>query len=163
MPEDVSKDVFLKRVRNAHADWAHALARTPAEGLSQPGFCGGWSAKDVIAHMTWYEREMVDMLQRKQFGGSDLWQLALDERNATIHAELAGTELIQAVAEAEAVHDQLIAGLMSLSEDDLNDPTAFPGMPLEWKPWQVLASNTYEHYEDHVAQTRQQLPGQDAE
>jgi len=25
-------------------------------------------------------------------------------------------------------------------------------MPADWRPWQVVASNTYEHYDDHAQQ-----------
>ncbi|MFN2216624.1 MAG: hypothetical protein ACK2TS_06740 [Anaerolineales bacterium] len=41
--------------------------------------------------------------------------------------------------------------LQELDETDLNNPAAFEGMPGDWQPWNVIASNTYEHYDDHVA------------
>lgn len=44
--------------------------------------------------------------------------------------------------------------LKSLDEQALNQAAAFPGMPPEWTPWEVIASNTYEHYDDHLAQAK---------
>jgi len=32
------------------------------------------------------------------------------------------------------------------------DPGRFPGMLLDWQPWDLLASNTYEHYASHLPQ-----------
>ena len=35
---------------------------------------------------------------------------------------------------------------MAVPDKDLMDPARFSGMPADWEPWQVIASNTYEHY-----------------
>jgi hypothetical protein len=32
----------------------------------------------------------------------------------------------------------------------LHDPGRFTDMPPDWLPWDLLAQNTYEHYQDHL-------------
>jgi hypothetical protein len=58
--------------------------------------------------------------------------------------------LLAEVGEARAVFDQLLAGMQSLAEEDLHDPLRFAEMPADWVPWQVIASNCYEHYRQHA-------------
>ena len=41
-----------------------------------------------------------------------------------------------------------------LADEDLNDATRYKDMPKDWTPWEVVASNTFEHYSDHVAELR---------
>ena len=110
----------------------------------------GWTLKELLVHITWYEREMVDMLQARVFKGSSLWEIPLDKRNARILAESQAISQELALSQFHQVHLDLMRQLALLSDADLNDPARFPGMPLDWQPWQVIASNTYEHYTDHL-------------
>jgi uncharacterized damage-inducible protein DinB len=152
MPEDLTKARFLAQLRKARGDWTSALARLSQDHLVQPGFCDGWSARDVVAHMAWYDREMIALLERRQLGGSQLWELTPDERNAAIHAQPSEATTGREIQAEEALYMRLEALTEALADSDLNDPSMFPGMPSDWMPWQVLASNTYEHYSDHLPQ-----------
>ena len=152
MNDSVTKAEFVERVLRARNKWDTAVARIPPQEAVESGFCGHWSLKHVIAHITWYDREMVNMLERREFAGSDLWALPTDQRNAAIHEQVSGSTLAERLAEACSVFERLVELVASLTDKDLSDPASFPGMPTEWRPWEVLASNTYEHYEDHLAQ-----------
>jgi len=44
-----------------------------------------------------------------------------------------------------------------LNDEDLNDPHRFKNMPREWRPWQLIAGNSFKHYEDHMPSIRQWL------
>jgi hypothetical protein len=39
---------------------------------------------------------------------------------------------------------------VTLDDHDLNDASRFTGLPLQWRPWQFIASNTFGHYDDHA-------------
>ena len=39
-----------------------------------------------------------------------------------------------------------------MTEEDLINPANFGEMPTDWIPWQVIASNTYKHYQNHLPQ-----------
>jgi uncharacterized damage-inducible protein DinB len=153
MTDNITKFEFIQKLLDARDKWDAAVARIPPEEALKPGFCGDWSLKDVIAHIVWYEREMVNVLERREFAGSKLWELPTDRRNAAIHEQTDGGTLEERLAEAHQVFGHLMDLIASLTDKDLSDPASFPGMPAEWRPWEVLASNTYEHYEDHLAQT----------
>ncbi|MDE0217922.1 MAG: hypothetical protein OXJ90_01530 [Spirochaetaceae bacterium] len=52
--------------------------------MLQPRAGGCWSGKDIVAHVIWYEREMVGVLKSRVLAGSDLWALPVDERNSAV-------------------------------------------------------------------------------
>jgi len=152
MVDPITKSAFLAQVSRSRAHWDELVGQVAPEEMQLVGFCGEWSLKEVMAHILWHEREMVTMLETRSFGGSPYWELPTDERNERIHQELRTLELIVVMAEASLTFEALMEQLQALSEESLNDAAAFPGMPKEWRPWEVLASNTYEHYADHSRQ-----------
>jgi len=110
----MNKSEWLGTLQTERAQWDALVAEVGQARMTQPGAAGEWSVKDVIAHVTWFEREMVGVLR------------------------------------AHGVFDQLLAGMQSLTEEDLHDPLRFAEMPADWAPWQVIASNCYEHYRQHA-------------
>jgi hypothetical protein len=154
MSENISTAEFVSKVRQARKEWDSLIFSIRREEMLLPGFCGDWSLKDLIAHLSWYEQEMIRLLETHVFAGSSLWELPLDERNAAIFAQIKDLRLEQVLAQSTMISLDLINALETTTDDDLNDPARFPGMPLEWKPWQVIASNSNEHYEDHLQQVK---------
>jgi hypothetical protein len=105
----------------------------------------------MIAHVTWHEREMCEMIRQRSFlAGSDLWDLPLDERNAAIYTLNKDRPLPEVLKEVRVMIVELLDLLELVSEDDLHEASHFSGMPADWKPWSVIAGNTYEHYEEHM-------------
>ena len=137
------------------------LPITPNQ-LVRSGIAGNWSLKDIIAHITWHEQEMVGLIQAHALVGSELWNLPTDERNAAIYEQTKNQPLEQVLAESEQVHQQLLDALPTLSDEDLIDPSSFPNMPPDWQPWMIIAQNTYEHYEDHMKDVEKWLADQNA-
>ncbi|MFX0143797.1 MAG: DinB family protein [Candidatus Hodarchaeota archaeon] len=146
----MDKLVFINKVQEARVEWQSLLAEVDKSRMTDPDLPGGWSVKDVIAHITWYEREMIGMLKAMALEGSDLWQLPQDKRNVPIYEENKDRPLEEVLSEAEQVYDQLFEAIASLSEDELSDPSHFRDMPSEWIPWDVMAGNTYDHYYQHI-------------
>jgi uncharacterized damage-inducible protein DinB len=150
-PEPARREDFLRKVRDGRTQWDARMAQFDDRQMLQVAGSGSWSLKDILAHLTWHEREMVGLLRGRALAGSELWNLPLEQRNAAIYAQIRDQSLEQARAEAREVWEQLDRQLNTLTEDDLNDPARFAGMPAEWAPWQILADNTYLHYRDHLA------------
>jgi hypothetical protein len=157
MVVEMDKLAFMKKIQEAHDEWLSLMAEICKPRMNDPGLPGGWSVKDVIAHITWYEREMVGLLEAMALEGSDLWQLPQDERNVPIYEENRYRPLEEVLSEAEQVHEQLFEALASLPEAALSDASHFREMPSEWSPWEVIASNTYEHYHQHIPDIREWL------
>ena len=152
MSELIDKEQFINRIRRSRKAWEKALLLLDDHTLQQPGFSGEWSGKDVIAHITWHEKEMNGLIGAHALVGSELWHLPLDQRNAAIYAENKDRSLDGVRQEARQVYAQLLKLLDTLSEEDLHDPGRFSDMPPDWQPWTLIAENTYEHYDDHLPQ-----------
>ena len=128
-----------------------ALSILSRERLVAPGAAGVWSAKDIVAHVTWAEREMIGVLQRRELAGSDLWRLSQDERNAAVYAENRGRPLNDVLDDARGVFQSLRAEIARLSDEQINDPQWIARLPAGLTPWQLLAGNTWKHYEEHLS------------
>ena len=150
----MDKTEFIQRVESARSEWNDLLAQVDDDLMLEPGIEGDWSAKDILAHVMWYEREMVQLLGSRSLIGSDLWELPLDERNAEIHKEIKDMSLDAVRLGSDKAFAELIQQLNRLPEDAFGDPAHFLNMPSEWKPWDVIASNTFRHYREHTDSIR---------
>ncbi len=150
----MKKAEFIDSVKTGRGEWAELLSMVDADLMLEPGQEGEWSAKDILAHVMWYEREMLGMLKTRALVGSDLWELRLDERNAAVHDELKEMTLNEVREEADRVFTALIEQLELLPEEAYSDSGCFKHMPSEWKPWDVMAGNTFRHYAEHTESIR---------
>ena len=147
-PENVQQ--LVDTIQADWAAWKKLVNQFPQDRLTQPGAAGDWSLKDIIAHITWHEKEMVGLITAHALVGSELWNLPTEERNAAIYEEVRHQPLEQVLEESAEIHKQLLEALPSLSDEDLTNPESFPNMPPDWQPWMLIAQNTYEHYQDHI-------------
>lgn len=150
----VDKVAFISRLQQARAQWEAALAQLNEQCILQPGSIGTWSVKDLIAHVSWYEREMVPVIHLHTFAGSPWWTLSPDERNAMIYQQNSQRSLQEIVQEGQSSYTDLLEAVQRLSDEDLNDPHHFKYMPEDWIPWQIFAGNSFEHYQDHLLALR---------
>jgi Protein of unknown function (DUF1706) len=149
MEDAPGKIEFMGRIRQSRAKWdALVKGLTPSE-LTLLGVSGDWSVKDIIAHISWHEREMFSVIVQRKLAGSDLWDLPLDQRNKIIYEENKNRDLKDVLDDSSAVFASLMEVMQTLTDDDLQDPSHFAEMPSDWKPWELFAGNTYEHYDDH--------------
>ena len=72
---------FISMLEQARSQWEDVLAQLNEQHMVQQGIVGSWSVKDLIAHVSWYEREMVPVIQQHVFTGSEWWERSTDERN----------------------------------------------------------------------------------
>lgn len=150
----MKKAEFINRVKTGRGEWIELLSMVDAELMLEPGQEGEWSAKDILAHVMWYEREMLGMLKTRALVGSDLWELPLNERNAAVHDELKEMTLDEVRQEADCVFTALIEQLYLLPEEAYGDSGCFEHMPAEWMPWDVMAGSTFRHYAEHTESIR---------
>ena len=150
MDKTVKISEFIEEIKQARREWDSAIEGISGDDFVRPGFCGEWSLKDVLSHLTWYERQMIGLLKARAFVGSDYWQLPTDERNAIIYEENKENDPVQVWSDYKSVYAEMMGLMDQLTDDDLNDPARFPGMPPEWQPWLIFAGNTHEHYRAHL-------------
>lgn len=147
----MKKMEFQENLDKDRHTWEETLARVDHDEMTEPFLPEGWSVKDIIAHVVWHEREMVGMLEANALVGSEWWDLPLDERNRLIYERHRDMPLDEVLAWAEKEYARFTRAFDALSEEALNDPSLFENMPSEWKPWEIIADNTYEHYHNHAA------------
>ena len=152
---------FLQTLYTQRDRWEALLERVGQDRMTFPGVEDGWSIKDIIAHVTWYEQEMVGLLQARRLAGSDLWNLPHAERNSIIYQQNRLRSLEDVLNESVTVYQQLRDLLEGLSDAELEDPHYFANMPDDWVPWQLVAENTYDHYHDHAASIQSWLDRSD--
>ena len=156
----MNKAEFMEKLRQARTEWEAVIGRIPQEQMTIPGVGGGdWTVKDVIAHNTWNELEMVKMLRNRDLstGSDDLWMLSNDERNQVLYERDRELPLDRVLTEAEEVGKALMEEAEKLEDADLNDPHRFANMPDDWIPWQIIAGCTFTHYPEHVEAIREWL------
>ena len=148
MSDQINKSQLLDMIHTARTQWEALLAEIPAAWMTEPGMAGEWSVKDIIAHISWGERENIGVAQAHALVGSDLWQLSEDERNAAVFEQNRARDLQDVLVESRHVFHQYLDAVAAISKADLNDPSRFPGMPADWRPWRILYDPT--HYEHHA-------------
>jgi hypothetical protein len=154
MAAKISKENFLTEIRLTYAEWQALISQIKPQEMNEPLQPGGWTLKDVIAHISWHEREMLEVIRSRALVGSELWELPTDERNAVIYEIYRPQPIHLVLVEATKTHADLVPALETLSDDELNDASHFVDMPPDWIPGELIASNTSEHYREHTPEVQ---------
>ncbi len=146
------KSRLLDLLRRAHTDEQALVSSLTAEEKAAAGTPERWSAKDLLAHITYWRDRLTQRLAARARGESfsGLTDREVDEENAVVfeaHREQSWEEV---QAYAERVFDQLIALVSQFGEQELTDPT-----PVGWYDNRSLLAaivgNSFTHPETHVA------------
>jgi uncharacterized damage-inducible protein DinB len=145
----VRKDDVLALVRFRRRAWEQALDAFPKDRLEVP-LVGSWSVKDITAHITWHDREMLSLLQTRRLAGSEWWSLPTQERNRLIYEQHREQPLDEVLRQHSEIHHKLIQEIEKLESEDLNDPDRIDEMIPGFKLWMLLEDNTWVHYFIHT-------------
>src|SRR5262249_23667399 len=143
MDEPTTKAELLDAMRAKRAAWEALLAEVGEARMLEPGVDGDWAVKDVIAHVTVYERWTLNRLETG-LRGEKYVRTAIDElddvdqRNAAYHATDREKSLAQVQAEARQVYEQLLALVEAQTEAEWADPAHF-GLRADVNPIDMVA------------------------
>ena len=147
-------------LRAERTKWNALLAQVGMERMEIPGAVGDWSVKQLVAHLTWYERAVVEGAQQVFATGKFTRRrragLSLDEQNVEI-AESSRSRAVRSVlTEADEVFAELLALVEACPEAILNDPKvlSLPDDMDDMVPWMGIANNSYAHYRQHEQELR---------
>ena len=168
MNERMSKTRFLDMMQSARERWDSLLAQIDEAEMERPGATGRWSARDIVAHVTAYERGLVKWLESARRGESkifsDLDHPDVNHRNVIILEQIQGCTLEQIKVEAEIVFGQLLELVGAIPEEEL-----IGSEQAEWyvRPrwgaqralWECIADDSYRHYAQHIGDIRRWLEG----
>ena len=155
--EAITKDKLLAILHEKRAEFDEAVAAVPQDQMTIPGVDGKdgeWSLKDVIAHLTYYERWMADRMHEQLRG--EVYQptewdmMHFDERNILIYQKFRDHPLPDVLAASRQAFADIIAGVEAHTEAFLTEPQQFHGMPQPILVWDMLRSEVYDHYRQHI-------------
>src|SRR5205085_9037384 len=140
--EPMTSARLLSIMQAERAEWEALLARVEEARMTEPGIEGPWSVKDIVAHLTWYDRTFVEgaqtVMRGEPFVRTGLRALAIDERNERIAADSRNRPLRDVLADSRQVFDQVLAVVRVCPDDVLNDGRRF-GLPDDVPPWVLVA------------------------
>jgi hypothetical protein len=162
MNERMTKAKLLLELRSARAQWDTLIEQVAAQrgraAMIEAGAAGTWSVRDLIAHLTSYDRWFVNAAEAQLRGeppptdGTE-W-MDWDERNAIHHQRTLHLSLDEVMADSRQTYDRLLQLVEVLSEEFLIEPQQPPGMSQPFVVWEQLRGNTYDHYRLHKVDVR---------
>ncbi|WP_350342863.1 DinB family protein [Proteinivorax tanatarense] len=133
----------------ARRDWDRLIDSVDEVEIGKAGVKGKWSIKDIIAHITWYDKEMEKLIRNKKLDGSELWELSPKERDDVIYQKNKFKDLDELKNQSLKTFAFLLDALESAEDAALLDPGKIEGMPEDWFPLDIIANNTWMHYTQH--------------
>jgi uncharacterized protein (TIGR03083 family) len=161
MGDHMTKAKLIETLRAKRAEWDAVLAEVPEDQMTEPGVAGEWSVKDMITHLTHYERWFADRLHEYLRGESytptEMDRMDFDERNDRIFQQNRNRPLPEVLAESRQVFQRLLEGVQAHAEEFLIEPQQFEGVAEPLTVWKLLRGDVYEHYGEHVASVKNWL------
>jgi hypothetical protein len=155
--EGLTKQVLLTRIREGYNAFG-ALLRTIRPG-DQVRPLGDWTAAEHVAHVTSWEKLALAVLNGtppNQAMGltADDFAKDTDGINEALHRQHARIAFDEARSAWSLMHASLVSAIEAASEEDLARPI---GSGAEDTVAELIAGNTYGHYEEHAGWMRESL------
>ncbi len=149
----MNKAELLEQIRAERQILDVALAQVDGDHWTTPELPGQWSIKDLLAHLGWWERWIVDLYAALLRGevpyARHLDQKAVDDLNAQALAKYRDQSLAEVRRQEEDAYRNLLSAVEKAPEGDLFDPERFAWLEgetlAEW-----IANNSYGHYAEHL-------------
>jgi uncharacterized damage-inducible protein DinB len=157
--ERLSSEQIQARLVEARADLDDALATLPVERWDEPLLDGGWSIKDTLAHLMYWQDRVTDQLgwpadrQRERIDDA-----AIERINGEVYARHHDEPLETVRAGFERATRRFAAAYAVLSETELHDQQRWAwtaGAPAS--AW--AAGDGWEHFGEHAANIRKAAAG----
>jgi hypothetical protein len=170
MEASMNKAQLLSTLKRERSEWESLLSQFDEHEMIRPAADGEWSVKDIVAHVTYYERWLLNWLEDAVRGkvtvATHKDEVDVDARNALIFAENKDRSVQDVLAESRQVFEQVFKLVELLPEQDLLDPHRFDRYVVPfWKRseplWQCIAGDTYEHYRQHLPTLRARRESQE--
>ncbi len=148
----MDRNELQARIQDGRAELMAALGHFERHALTEPKLPNGWSVKDLIAHIGFWERRIAnlyDILSSGEVPKDTIANESLDRLNARVYEENQLLPLGIVQINEEEAFQSLLGVAINAPERDLFDPQRFAwtqGEPF----YNWIVENTYGHYADHV-------------
>jgi hypothetical protein len=152
MKDPRSKLELLQAITTARNELDSLIAKIPIGLLPEPVAPGQWTIKDIIAHITEYDRHLALGLALRLQKPPQFWldDLSLDEFNARLHEKIVDRDPEDILRDSQQVFQDLIHEVETHSEAYLFGTHRVEGVSDNVIPYQMLKSESYGHYRDHI-------------
>jgi len=140
---------FLKKMKFRRKHWDSLVDNVINEGLAEDKVSEKWFFKDVICHITEYDKEILKALETKSIAESKFWNVSISERNEMIFNDTQGISLGDVFEESKNTFDALINKIGELSDEDLNSEDYIKRKSDTRVTWDFIGANNFWHSEDH--------------
>jgi hypothetical protein len=145
-------------LKASHVELLQAIQGLTEAELAQPGAAGDWSAKDILAHVTAWEAEILKALGQSRMGKrptiNDLTDAEVDVQNAQWQKQTLKKPLAKVMEDLNGVRQQIIRQVERMSDADLNDPARHRSWLEGHTLAEFIASESFEHGREHAEQIR---------
>jgi hypothetical protein len=149
MAETLTKAQVLALIEERHAALTAVLAGARDEELVRAGAMEGWSIKDILAHITWWEGWMLRILRGDVEATAELAMMIgvegdalIDRMNAATFAAQRDRALVEVRVAFDASYQAAKRAVADLPDETLA------------RYQRIVAANTWEHYEEHTPMVR---------
>jgi len=153
----LAPDAWLRMATVTGAGKPRELDQIGEARMDQGGVNGHWSIKDIVAHLTGWNRHLIARLQAAQRGEGEPpppWPVHLqteDEINAWIYESDRGCSVREVLSESHQVFQQLLAVIEGVPDEVRIDPVHQGGRVylLVWLDGQRFpAGEFFDHFHD---------------
>jgi hypothetical protein len=150
----MKKSELLNWLQEEYRQWEAFLDQIGEARMDQGGVNGDWSMKDIVAHLTGWNRWLVARLQAAQRGEPEPpppWPVHLqteDEINAWIYESNRHRSVREVLSETQHVFQQLLA-VIEAFPDDVRVEHIEPAFYLVWVDGErFLTGEFFNHFHD---------------
>jgi hypothetical protein len=147
---NMDRSQLLKRLDKASEELKASYAGLSDSELMEPGVTGGWSVRDIIAHVTSWEEEALTHLPLILAGGKpprySVTYGGIDAFNAQTTEQKRNLSLSDILRQQDDMHRLLIDFIQGAPKDQFIRETRFRHR---------LRLDTYSHYPKHAEAIRQ--------
>jgi uncharacterized damage-inducible protein DinB len=141
MQDSNRRSSLLNLIQIEHTQLEAILATLSEEQFLQPGTTGNWSVKDALAHITWWEQDVIsEILHGVEFDpglNGEPW--STERANALMVEAKRNIPLPEILAAFYDSYQQILQLVRNLSESEIANNELYTH----------LANNTGNHYAEH--------------
>jgi hypothetical protein len=153
MGTTISKTQLLAELHSENDSWQALLDEIGEANMTQPEVAGGWSIKDIVAHLTGWRRRTVRRFQAALNHEPVVpppWPSELqedDEINAWIYESNRDRPLADVLSDSREVFQQLVDAIAAFSDEELRDIQRFAWLEGEPLSGKLFFSHFHEEHE----------------
>ena len=146
----MNKKTLIKKLVYGHDNVNFTFQQIGNLNLQNTIIEKNWLPKDVLAHVTWYMKEVIATLATKSTINSTFWSMSIEDRNNYIFNNTHAQDFQILLNEFEDVFHSLIKSCEILTEENLISEDYISLMKGKRKTFDFILGNVYFHFDDHI-------------